>query len=111
MQSSAISSRLQANALWLIHKWLCKISLSFLMVNSFKNNMELKGELNRAILPPLLQRYDYLSSHRYLTDNSIELHYDTGRKYSVFFSLNWQYSHYQKHHRTNEQTLSIGIEF
>jgi len=111
MQSSAISSRIQAKGLWLIHKWLCQIRLSFLTVNSLKNNMELMGELNRAMLPPLLQRYDYLSSHRYLTDNNIEFHYDTGRKYSVFFSLNWQYCHYQQHQHTNEQTLSIGIEF
>ncbi len=111
IRSSSVSSRFHFKGLRQIRQFLLQFRTSFLLTNAFKNKIQLSAETNRPMLPPLLQRYSYLSSSRYLIDNNIELHYDTGHKYSLFMALNWQYSHYLEHQHTHEERISIGIEF
>lgn len=111
LKGSDVSAFLQLAGAWRQRRWLFQVDAETKYIWSISSKLILPPALHGQMLPPVHHRVSFLGSDRYTVDNTVEASYDTGREFSVFAKMGWQYAHYMAHDYAYELRFAMGMEF
>ena len=111
LQTENLQAALQIGGNWRSRQWLFQAVGGFSYTGNLSGQMELGGNIEEAIMPPIRHRYDYLTHKHLDTRLSASAHYDTGHRYSLFAAAEWQWLSYLEAAHTHQANITIGLEF